>query len=224
MPTSVPVVPRETSVFLSPLRLPIWVVWLTLWLAGVVLLAAGWAAVILSLTLLSAPANAAPALNTGEYTLGPMAHAMFCLHYPKECEVAEPLILRVQLTQAHEAELLQVNADANRAISPERNTRGLAGEIWLIWPARGECHDYAVTKRHELMRLGWPASTLLLAEVVVPDGEHHLVLVVKTDKGDIVLDNLRGNITPWERLPYLWVRIQSPENPRYWRSVNLALR
>ena len=43
----------------------------------------------------------------------------------------------------------------------------------------------------ELMQRGYPASCLLLAEVVepAPSTEHHLVLVVPTERGRFVLDN-----------------------------------
>ena len=51
-----------------------------------------------------------------------------------------------------------------------------------------------MTKRHELMARGWPARSLLLAEVVTNWGEHHLVLVVRTRTADLVLDNLDADI------------------------------
>ena len=106
--------------------------------------------------------------------------------------------------------------DVNRAIIPERNMEGLAGEKWLIGPSRGDCNDYAVTKRSELLERGWPTRVLLLSEVVTPWGEHHLVLVVRTSAGDLVLDNLTSQIRPWAQAPYSWVRIQTPKNPNYW--------
>ncbi len=42
---------------------------------------------------------------------------------------------------------------------------------------RGNCHDYAVTKRHELIRQGWPAASLRLAVAYTPSGIGHLVVV-----------------------------------------------
>jgi predicted transglutaminase-like cysteine proteinase len=89
----------------------------------------------------------------------------------------------------------------------------------LISPKAGDCHDYAVTKRHELMAQGWPARSLLLSEVETSWGEHHLVLVVRTSEGDLVADNLNGNIRNWSKTPYQWVRIQSPANPTFWSTV-----
>jgi predicted transglutaminase-like cysteine proteinase len=105
-------------------------------------------------------------------------------------------------------------------IAPELNELGLAGEEWLINPRSGECHDYAVSKRHELLDRGWPARALLLSEVVTHSGEHHLVLVVRTKNGDLVLDNLTPQIRPWSRAPYRWVRIQQPTDTRLWATVS----
>ena len=95
-----------------------------------------------------------------------------------------------------------------------------AAETWLISPDRGDCNDYAVTKRHELLDRGWPARALLLSEVVVSSGEHHLVLVVRTRSGDLVLDNLTSQIKPWSRAPYRWVRIQKPNDSRLWTTIS----
>ncbi len=123
------------------------------------------------------------------------------------------------LTSERWAELERVNAAVNRAIIPQPNTKGLAGEVWLISPRAGECHDYAVTKRHELLALGWPEQDLLLSEVVTTWGEHHLVLVLRTGDGDFVADNLSPNIRIWTQTPYQWIRIQSPGNPLIWSTL-----
>ncbi len=116
-------------------------------------------------------------------------------------------------------ELERVSARINASIVAERNTQGYAGEVWLIAPARGQCNDYAVTKQHALAKLGWPSAALLLAEVVVPSGEHHIVLVVRVGASEFVLDNLRDTIVPRSHLSYRWVRIQSPEHPKIWRKA-----
>jgi predicted transglutaminase-like cysteine proteinase len=81
---------------------------------------------------------------------------------------------------------------------------------------------YAVTKRHELLARGWPSRALLLAEVIVPSGEHHLVVVARVKEGDFVIDNLNANIRPWNKTQYRWVRIQTPSNPSAWATVGKA--
>jgi predicted transglutaminase-like cysteine proteinase len=123
------------------------------------------------------------------------------------------------LDKARLEDLLTVNRDVNRNILPQAELGGVLNEHWRISPNAGACHDYAVTKRHALLARGWPSRSLLLAEVVLPSGEHHLVLVVRTDQGDLVLDNLTAGIRPWSQTPYMWVRIQSPSNPSLWSTI-----
>lgn len=156
--------------------------------------------------------------------LPPMAHIKFCMAYPEDCR-SSTIMFRgggIAMTPERYADLVKVNAEVNRSIIPTRNEGGVATEAWIVAPHRGDCNDYAVTKRHELLQLGWPARALLLAEVVTNWGEHHLVLVIRThNKGDLVVDNLNANVRPWSRTNYQWVRVQSPTNPRYWSSVTV---
>lgn len=153
--------------------------------------------------------------------LAPMAHSMFCMTYPDECRVRRMAFRgkSMSLTDDRWKDLRDVNVVVNRSIMPARNHLGLAGEKWLVSPDAGDCNDYAVTKRHELLARGWPSRNLLLAEVVTRWGEHHLVLVIRAKEGDFVLDNLSAQIRPWSRAPYQWVRMQSPRNPKFWSSV-----
>jgi predicted transglutaminase-like cysteine proteinase len=160
-------------------------------------------------------------IQFGTPVLPPMAHTLFCLRYPNECHVRK-IVFRggaFKLTGERRAELEHVNAEVNRSIIPKRDTGWLQGEGWLISPKSGDCNDYAVTKRHDLIALGWPERVLLLSEVVTPWGEHHLVLVVRTSEGDLVADNLNPNIRSWSKAPYQWVRIQSPGSPQSWFAV-----
>jgi predicted transglutaminase-like cysteine proteinase len=155
-------------------------------------------------------------------TLPPMAFTQFCLKYASDCK---PQRLsfggdRVELNKMRWAELENINRAVNSSIHPVRNEDGLAGEKWLLGPVRGDCNDYAVTKRHQLIARGWPTRTVLLSEVVTVSGEHHLVTIVRTNGGDLVLDNLTDRILPWSRTPYRWVRIQMPKNPNYWASIS----
>jgi predicted transglutaminase-like cysteine proteinase len=155
-------------------------------------------------------------------TLAPMAFTQFCLKYPRDCKSGRLLFEgdRIELNEMRRSELESINRTVNSSIHPERNQNGLAGEKLLLGPVRGDCNDYAVTKRHQLITRGWPARDVLLSEVATVSGEHHLVTVVRTNGGDLVLDNLTNRIMPWSHTPYRWVRIQTPKNPNYWASVS----
>jgi predicted transglutaminase-like cysteine proteinase len=153
-------------------------------------------------------------------SLAPMAYTQFCLRYPGECRTTK--LFRggpIKLSAGRRNEMIRVNQAVNAGIAPEANLQGLAGERWLINPGRGDCNDYAVTKRHELLARGWPARALLLSEVVTRSGEHHLVLVARTRDGDLVLDNLTDRISPWFRTSYRWVRMQIPGDSRLWTTI-----
>jgi predicted transglutaminase-like cysteine proteinase len=147
-------------------------------------------------------------------------YTMFCLRYEDQCR-AKPIFRGgpMRLTPRRAADLNEVNQTLNHSIIPEPNELGLAGEAWLINPDRGDCNDYAVSKRHELLDRGWPARALLLSEVVTGSGEHHLVLVVRTKSGDLVLDNMVRQIKLWSRAPYGWIRTQVPNKPTSWAAI-----
>ena len=155
--------------------------------------------------------------------LAPMAFMRFCLRYPDDCKIRQSNISEdvVSLTKDRWEQLAKVNRDVNRAIKPQANDRGVMAEEWLVSPRHGDCNDYAVTKRHELLALGWPSRSLLLAEVVVDSGEHHLILVVRTREDDVVLDNLSGVVRPVSEINYRWVRSQQENNPQFWSAITV---
>jgi len=153
-------------------------------------------------------------------TLAPMAYTQFCVRYPNECRARQPIFRggRIKLTNLRWTELVNVNSSVNSSICPEANP--VADHEWLLSPDVGNCNDYSVTKRHELIASGWPARALLLSEVATFSGQHHVVVVVRTSIGDLVLDNLTEVIMPWFQKPFQWVRIQTLRNPNFWVSVS----
>jgi predicted transglutaminase-like cysteine proteinase len=156
-------------------------------------------------------------LGEGGPVLAPFEHVRFCLKNPSECATNAAGSDAIELNDATARALARVNARVNASIAPERKAVAYSATSgWSIAPASGDCNDYAVTKRHRLMQMGMPAGALLLAVVRTESGEGHLVLVVRTDKGDLVLDNLYGTIRPWFETDYEWVSRQSSENPRRW--------
>jgi predicted transglutaminase-like cysteine proteinase len=94
-------------------------------------------------------------------------------------------------------------------------------EEWLLSPRAGDCNDYAVSKRHRLIARGWPSRSLLLTEVVLSSGKHHLVLVVRTREDDFILDNLADDIRPVSQGRYKWFRGQQEKNPKLWSIVSV---
>ena len=112
--------------------------------------------------------------------------------------------------------LNQINQSVNREVR-KASDLDLYGqpEYWSLprlvdGKLYGDCEDYALEKRRQLIASGVPASALSLAVAVTARGEGHAVLMISLKSGDWVLDNLTPWATPWEDLNYRWVERQVP--------------
>lgn len=156
-------------------------------------------------------------------SLAPFQHVRFCLRYPDDCSSNLTEDERIVLTGENSELLDRVNLGVNADIAPvEKNYGKNLQESWTIAPFTGDCNDYAVTKRHELLGSGLPAKALRLAVVKTKSGSGHLVLLVATTKGDLVLDSLTDAIVPWQNTSYQWVKIQSARDARTWYGVKVS--
>ena len=153
-------------------------------------------------------------------TLAPFQHVRFCLHYPAECKSDAHELDRIDMNAGLADVLKRVNHTVNAAINPRVKDYGSnLRDGWTIAPDSGDCNDYAVTKRHELIESGLPAKALRLSVVKTASGTGHLVLVVATTTGDIVMDNLTDAIRPWTSTSYRWLKIQSSTDARFWYEI-----
>lgn len=168
------------------------------------------------------PAPPPPALPSTGMALGgavpaPMGFTGFCRAYPGSCAATPAAARQIALNARSLAELREVNAGVNDAIWPAHDDYD--EDIWSIAPDAGDCDDYAVTKRDTLIRMGYAPSALLLTTARTERGEKHLVLVVSTDQGDLVLDNRVDEIRDWRDVRYTWEARQSSVNPKIWQTV-----
>lgn len=150
--------------------------------------------------------------------LPPFGHTHFCVRYPRDCDQTPGRAISTIPSSTRWRELNITQEWINASISP-KPVDAAEFDAWSLFPREGNCNDYAVTKRHVLLESGWPASSLLLAEVaLVATGEHHLILIVRGSSGDWVLDNMRPSVVRLEdtRNDYIWVRVESARNPRLW--------
>jgi predicted transglutaminase-like cysteine proteinase len=167
--------------------------------------------------------DTAPAIVEAAPVLAPFQHVRFCLRYPADCKSDPAEQDRIELSEPTMELLKRVNRSVNGAIAPTLKSYGSNLEDrWTIAPSRGDCNDYAVTKRHELVAGGLPARALRLSVVKTASGIGHLVLVVTTTKGDLVLDNLTDAIHPWQRTDYQWLKIQSAVDANFWYAIRPA--
>lgn len=89
-------------------------------------------------------------------------------------------------------------------------------------PAAGDCKDYVLEKRRSLIAAGIPAGVMSIAIVRTPYGETHAVLLVATDRGELVLDSLSEWVKPWRKVGYTWIERQIPGRPLSWVNIDAA--
>lgn len=147
-------------------------------------------------------------------TLAPLAFVRFCMRNEQECRPTGQVGAVVPLNSQTMAEIASVNQSVNARIRPS----AVQGD-WSIYPTTGDCNDYVVSKRHALLARGFPSSALLMSVVKTPSGTGHLVLVVKTSTGDLVLDNLNPEIRTAADVPYTWIKRQTSVDPWKWEAV-----
>jgi predicted transglutaminase-like cysteine proteinase len=105
--------------------------------------------------------------------------------------------------------------------APQRDPVG--ADIWRLGAVSGDCDDFAVDKHHRLIAFGLPASALRLSVAPTRASERYFVLVARTDRGDLVLDNLTDAILPFDRAALVFEMIQQPDKPRGRAGVEPAL-
>ncbi|MEZ2131856.1 MULTISPECIES: transglutaminase-like cysteine peptidase [unclassified Sinorhizobium] len=109
--------------------------------------------------------------------------------------VGEEAILK--LTPYKRSLLLRINADVNLAGHGEaRSGLGLAGMVIKI-SASETPRQMALAKRERLIALGVPAAALKIATKRSSVHGDHAVLLVKIDRGYLILDNSTNRIKTW---------------------------
>ncbi|APO72533.1 transglutaminase-like protein (plasmid) [Rhizobium gallicum] len=163
----------------------------------------------------SVPVKPAARMLEADQQPTPIGYVMFCMTYAGQCKrVAGGK--RVILNDRTWNLFSNVNKEVNDRIVPDAQ-KGTFD--WSLTATSGNCNDYAIQKRDELIRRGVSPAALSLSAVVTPRNEGHLILTIRTDRGDFVLDNLRNSIVAWNRTGYRWVSVQSNSNPNEWVKV-----
>lgn len=143
----------------------------------------------------------------------PLAYMMLCLKAPDQCRAGSEEMVNYGYDIAGIMET--VNRTVNKTIKPRIEKR----DIWAVGTASGDCEEFALTKRRDLIRSGIPAGALRMAVVLTEKGEGHAVLVVRTDIGDLVLDNRRENIVISQKTGYQFLKMATA-NPMTWLELD----
>jgi len=178
------------------------------------------AGVTSALSAFTVQANATSHMQMSGLTSQPIGHHIFCQSYPSECKVRSSQTSAPKLTRERWKQLVEVNSYSNSTIKPVTDLEAFGIEEHWVYPTSyGDCEDYVLMKRHMLMKLGWPASALLITVVLQPNGEGHAVLTVRTHRADYVLDNLQNKILPWNETEYTYLKRQSVKHTGMWTKI-----
>jgi predicted transglutaminase-like cysteine proteinase len=186
---------------------------------------------ILMLACIGVPDRAAaqstamlPAPSSAMITLGEArpvpAWVKFCEQDPADCAVnlAEPETIR--LTRASWQAIVNVNAKVNAAITPMvDDDHWGAPDVWTYpTDGYGDCEDYQLLKRRLLVEAGFPQRALRITVVIDEKGDGHAVLMVRTDRGDFILDNKAKVVLPWHQTGYVFVKREGADGAG-WTSL-----
>jgi predicted transglutaminase-like cysteine proteinase len=185
--------------------------------------------VIIALIMFGVPAMAASSVDlsnpafapvTGPTAI-PVGAADFCKREKAACRPNGKVAEAQKLTQDNWTQLIAVNDQVNAEIVPETDEEQYhLVEYWTYPDGRGDCEDIALEKQRRLIAAGWDRSTLLMTVVRERSGDGHAVLMVRTDRGDLVLDNQDGRVLLWNDTPYQFVKRQSQADAGKWVSIN----
>ncbi len=162
------------------------------------------------LAALPAPSQATVALGAAR----PLAAWIeFCQRYRAECAVDLREPEAIALTAEVWALVGGVNRGVNHAIQAVTDEAhwGVPDRWDLAEDGMGDCEDFQLLKRHRLVAAGLPRRAMRMTVVLDDQNEGHAVLMLRTDRGDLVLDNKTDAILPWHRTGYTYIKRESAE-------------
>jgi predicted transglutaminase-like cysteine proteinase len=138
----------------------------------------------------------------------------FCKRYGSECtlDVSQPAV--IALTAKAWNTILEVNRRVNSAITaiPDHEHWGVPDRWDLAEDGYGDCEDFQLLKRKLLSDSGLPRRAMRMTVVIDERGEGHAVLMVRTDRGDFILDNKTNAVLPWDKSGYTFVKREGQDS------------
>ena len=144
----------------------------------------------------------------------------FCERYPAECTVDPSEPAAIELTPKDWRTLNRVNQQVNAAIKAKTDMDhwGVEDRWDLAEDGYGDCEDYQLVKRKRLVEAGFPRRALRMTVVIDEEGAGHAVMMVRTNRGDFILDNKRNAILPWHKTGYVYIKREGDEGSA-WASL-----
>lgn len=137
----------------------------------------------------------------------------FCRRVPGECAFSTSEPTTVSLTPRLWTTLTSVNRQVNgtiKAITDEEHW-GVADRWDIPTDGAGDCEDFQLLKRKLLAEEGFSRRAMRMTVVIDERGDGHAVLMVRTNRGDFVLDNKTNAVLPWAETGYVFVKRESQD-------------
>ena len=156
------------------------------------------------------PVASAPVTASGD-ARAPYAWVDFCKRSPAECRVNTSEPDRVAMTPKLWKMILTINNKINREIEAvtDQDHWGVVDRWDIPEDGKGDCEDYALLKRKRLAEAGVPRRAMPMTVVIDEENAGHAVLMIRTDRGDFILDNKRNAVLPWSQTGYVYVKRES---------------
>ena len=173
-------------------------------------------------TLVSLPGPSLAARIVGE-ARPVLAWAKLCERFPGECEVDTTQPATISLTAKTWQTIISINRRVNTTIRPmtDQVHWGEPDRWDFAADGAGDCEDYQLLKRKLLAEAGLPRRALRMTVVIDEKREGHAVLMVRTDRGDFILDNKTSAVLPWHETGYIYVKREGQDGPT-WVSLGGA--
>jgi predicted transglutaminase-like cysteine proteinase len=170
-----------------------------------------------SVAVTVAPAQVSIAHHDAKPTKG---WVRFCQQRPEECAVDLSEPDTIKLTAKAWQTFVHVNRQVNGAIKPATDQEHWGEEDrWdFAEDGYGDCEDYQLVKRRELIKLGFPRRALRMTVVIDETGAGHAVMMVRTDRGEFVLDNKHNSVLPWNQTGYTYIK-REDDHGAAWASL-----
>jgi predicted transglutaminase-like cysteine proteinase len=164
-------------------------------------------------TLASLP-SPSPAIEKNGGARPVAAWVDFCRRHPSECAVDTSEPQTIAMTPDLWRTILSTNRRVNARIKPKTDMEhwGVVDRWDLPDDGYGDCEDYQLLKRKLLAERGLPRRAMRMTVVIDDLGEGHAVLMIRTDRGDYILDNKTSAVLPWRDTGYTYVKREGQDS------------
>ncbi len=160
------------------------------------------------------PATSLDVTRSGD-TRPPIGWVQFCSTkaYAAECAVDPSEAEKVELTPKTWRLVTALNTRVNKEIDPvtDMDHWGIVERWDMAEDGRGDCEEYVNIKRKRLVEAGIPRRALRVVVVIDEENAGHAVLMLRTDKGDFILDNKRNAVLSWHQTGYVYIKRESQD-------------